>query len=118
MKEFPEHFAGERVQPSEAYYSSLVNRPFTVDMSSTFWTYTHLRHSVEHRYSDIAVVVRRTLDAVEADAFLKQRSIEAQVEPPFENDPEEAHRLLMDFSKSIYDASMDALSRIAQMENQ
>lgn len=118
IKEFPGYYAGERVQPSREYYDSIINRPFTVDSGSAFWTHVHLKHLVEQRYVDMAETVRQRFDSVEADALSRQGSIEAQVVALPEGDPGRAKRLLMNYSESVYEAATDVLSWIAKWDSQ
>ena len=97
--------------PTEEAYQAIVDRPFAVDQTSAFWTFTRFRHLVE-QHAEVASRARRLLDAVESGALAEQTSVEAQTASLFEQNRKKALQLLADYSNETYAAAVDTLRRV------
>lgn len=106
---FPDSYVGESVAPSEAEYQSRIEKPFAVDPTSAFWTFTSLRHHVERQYTATSQNVRHALDAVESEALAKQATIEQQALALLSHDKEKALELLREYSLDTYQVALKTL---------
>jgi dipeptidase len=109
---FPDVYAGESVTPSEEEYRSKVERPFTVDTRSAYWTFSSFRYNVEKRYRSISTEVRRALDAVESRALAYRGDRERQAMQLWTRDQEAVRKSLSGFSSAAYQNALIALRGI------
>jgi dipeptidase len=112
MKAFPESYVGVSEQPSEDEYMQRVDRPFEVDSSSSFWTFTHLRHTVENDYANLAGQIRAKFDIVESESFEGQASVEREAAAVHADDPEQATTILNDFTRSVIAETMTVMRQL------
>ena len=111
LDSFPAHYSGASAPPTEEAYQAIVDRPFAVDQTSAFWTFTSFRHLAE-QHAEVASRARRLLDAVESGSLAEQPSVEAQTASLFEQNRKKALQLLADYSNETYAAAVDTLRRV------
>ncbi len=101
METFPQRFTGLSAQPSRDDYLRRVDLAFKVDSSSAFWTFTHLRHTVENDYPGIADQVRAMFDAVESETLDDQATVEREAAALYADDTARAISILSEFTQSV-----------------
>lgn len=106
---FPEAYAGESITPGEDEYRSKVEKPFTIDPTSAYWTFSSFRYNVEQRYRSIADDARRAIEAVESKALAYRADKERQAMQVWTSNQEAARKLLTDYSSAVYQDALKAL---------
>lgn len=109
---FPGPYVGKRVTPSEEEYRSRMEKPFAIDTTSAYWTYSSFRYNVEKRYQAIATEVRRVLEGVESRAFMYRGERERQAVQVWTSDPDAARKLLAAYSSAVYQDALKAMSGV------
>ncbi|MBI5266246.1 MAG: C69 family dipeptidase [candidate division Zixibacteria bacterium] len=110
---FPDSYTGENTAPTDDEYKARTDKPFGVDPTSAFWTFTSLRHHAEGRYTATSQMVRRAFDAVERDALAKQQAVEQQARALLAKDKGKALNILSTYSFDTYQA---AVKKMAEMK--
>lgn len=106
---FPKSYAGESTTPSEEEFRSKVEKPFEVDKTNAYWTFSSFRYNVEQRYRILSKEVRRVMDDVESRTFSSRGDNERQAVQLWASDPEAARKLLTDYSSAVYQDALRAL---------
>lgn len=112
MEAFPQSYAGESLQPSEEEHLQRVNRPFEVDSSSAYWTFTHLRYKVERNYPDLAGQVRARFDIMESEARGRQESVEREATAAYADDRIQSMSILSEYTLSVIAETMTVMRQL------
>jgi len=109
---FPDFYEGPAVPPTQEDYQILIDRPFGVDETSAFWTFTCWRHYGEQRYADIAAGVRHVFDETEIVALARQSAVETEAADLMAIDRQKGLKTLADYSRSVYTAAIEHLRQV------
>ena len=109
---FPTSYLAGSEQPTEEQYDLAVDRPFKIDSSSAFWTFTHFKYRMEFQYSDLIESVRDRLDLVEAGAISRQAGMERRAAKFFEEHPERSIQILGDYSRDVLRGAINEIVQV------
>jgi len=99
-------------QPSEETWQSWTDAPFEANAENAFATAINCQARVREDYSGRIGALRERFAAIEADALERQSSFEKKVLKVWASDQEAAALMLLEFSKGIYDASLEAMADV------
>ena len=118
ITDFPAGWCLDSVRPTRAYYDSRVRASFSPNALEAFWTFSNFRDRVTGRGSASVEAVERRARDLERHAMELQGSVEQAARQLYETDRPVAARLLENYSKGVYLASLEAMAAILAQEKE
>jgi len=116
ITDFPAGWRLESERPTRAYYDRKVQAPFAANPLEAFWTFSNFRDRVAGKgHAAVKAARKRALD-LERHAMELQEPVEQAARQLYETDRPAAARLLENYSKGVYLASLEAMGAILAEE--
>ncbi|MBN2132067.1 MAG: C69 family dipeptidase [Sedimentisphaerales bacterium] len=116
ITDFPTGWRLDSERPAKAYYDRRVQAPFAANPLEAFWTFSNFRDRVADEDPAAVEAAQKRARDLERHALELQGPIERAARQLYETDRPAAARLLENYSKRVYVASLEAMGAVLPEE--